>query len=202
MIRIGVTGLMASGKSTVSRRFEERGALRVDGDALGWETLGDPEIRDRIGATFGSGVIGAEGAVDRARLGAIVFGDEAAMARLNAIVQPSLLALVRRRLEEADPGPGAVIVLDAAMLPSWQLEPELDGVVEVTATEAVRIARLRAARGYDEATAARRVRGQQLPPVGVARRLWRIENDGDFAALLRSADQAWGEIESLAAASR
>src|SRR5215213_7523193 len=104
MLRIGVTGLMASGKSTVARRFEERGAVRIDGDALGWETLRDPEVRDQIARTFGADVIAADGSVDRGRLGTVVFVDEAAMARLNAIVQPPLLRLVRRRLEDGDAG--------------------------------------------------------------------------------------------------
>jgi dephospho-CoA kinase len=196
MLRIGVTGLMASGKSTVARRFEERGAVRIDGDALGWEALRIPAVRDRIAAAFGPGVIGAEGGVDRGRLGAIVFADPEAMGRLDAIVQPPLLALVRASLAEVV---APVVVLDAALLSAWGLEWELDGVVEVTAPEPLRIARLRAARAYPEEEAVRRVRGQRLRPLGAAKRRWLIENDGGTAALTARADQVWGEITSLAA---
>jgi dephospho-CoA kinase len=196
MLRIGVTGLMASGKSTVARRFEERGAVRIDGDALGWEALRIPAVRGRIAATFGPGTIAPDGAVDRARLGAVVFADRAAMAKLDAIVQPPLLAMVRRALDESV---APVVVLDAAMLASWGLDREMDGVVEVKAPEPLRIARLRAARGYGAEEAERRVRGQALPPLQAVKRHWVVVNDADAAALRARADQVWGEIVSLAA---
>lgn len=196
MLRIGVTGLMASGKSTVARRFEERGAVRIDGDALGWEALRIPAVRDRIAATFGAETIAPDGAVDRARLGAVVFADFAAMAKLDAIVQPPLLAMVRRSLDESV---APVVVLDAAMLASWGLDREMDGVVEVKAPEPLRIARLRAARGYGAEEAERRVRGQALPPLHAVKRHWVVVNDADAAALRARADEVWGEIVSLAA---
>jgi len=211
MVRIGVTGLMASGKSTVARRFEERGAIRIDGDALGWETLRLPKIRARIAEAFGSDVLGPDGAVDRARLGAVVFRDAGAMERLNAIVQPSLVAKVRERLagadartrSGADAAAGAdVVVLDAALISTWGLERELDGIVEVTAPDALRIGRLERARGIARADAAARVQGQSLPPVGPAARLWRIENGGDEAALRADADRVWDEIARMAAGRR
>lgn len=185
----------------MARRFEERGAERIDGDALGWEILRDPGVRDAIEREFGPGIVAHE-AVDRVRLGTIVFADEAAMARLNAIVQPPLLALVRARMDAPAPDGRGIRVLDAALLSSWSLEGELDGVVLVTAPEYSRIARLRKARGYDDGEASRRIRGQRLPPLGTARRRWNIENDGDTAALIRRADAVWEELRALAAATR
>jgi len=139
MVRIGVTGAMASGKSTLARRFRDRGADLVDGDALGWEVLRLPEVRDAIAEAFGAGVMDRQGHVDRARLGAVVFADPDRMRRLNAIVQPKLLERVRAAMDE--PG-GGVRVLDAAMLTTWRLEPELDGVIEVVASEDERAALL------------------------------------------------------------
>jgi dephospho-CoA kinase len=195
MVRIGVTGPMGSGKSTVARRFQERGAELVDGDALGWEVLRLPEVREAIGTAFGSRVIDREGEVDRPRLGRIVFADPDSMTRLNAIVQPVLLRRVREVLDARGRG---VRVLDAAMLTTWNLESELDGVVEVVAPEDARVRRLRAARGYEDAEARGRVRGQNLPRVRGARRLWRIENEGDRGKLLARADEIWEEIVSLA----
>lgn len=194
MVRIGVTGRMGSGKSTVARRYQEKGAALVDGDTLGWEVLRLPEVRKAIEASIGPDVIDREGHVDRARLGRVVFRDPPAMERLNAIVQPVLLRRVREFL--AAPGEG-VLVLDAAMLPTWRLEPELDGVIEVVASEDVRVRRIRAARGFTDQEARERVRGQQVPGVRGARRQWRIENEGDRAELLRRADAIWEEIESL-----
>ncbi len=197
MVRIGVTGLMASGKSTVARRFAAKGAALVEGDALGWHVLRRPAVRDALLARFGPSVRGADGEVDRALLGRIVFGAPAAMADLNAIVQPGLERLVREELAAAA---GPVAVLDAALLSTWRLEPELDGVVEVTAPEGARVARLRSARGCTAEEARARIRGQSLPPVEGARRHWIVENSGDLASLARRADAVWEEITVLARA--
>jgi len=197
MVRIGVTGAMASGKSTLARRFRERGADLVDGDALGWEVLRLPEVRVAIREAFGEDVIDRQGEVDRARLGKVVFADPDRMSRLNAIVQPKLLERVRAALE----APGALVrVLDAAMLTTWRLEPELDGVIEVVASEDERARRLRAARSYSDVEARGRIQGQKLPPVRGARRLWKVENAGDRAALVARADAIWDEIQSLSEA--
>lgn len=194
MLRIGVTGLMASGKTTVARRFHERGAALVEGDALGWSVLRRPAVRGALAAVFGPGVLGADGEVDRSALGRAVFRDPAAMARLNAVVQPVLLPRVREALAAAG---APVVVLDAALLTAWGLETELDGVVEVTAPVAARIRRLMSARGFDEPEARERVEGQELPPVHGARRHWKIVNKGDSAALVRQADAVWEEIRAL-----
>jgi len=194
MVRIGVTGPMASGKSTVARRFQERGAELIDGDALGWDVLRLPEVVSEIGTAFGTGVLARYGQIDRMRLGRLVFRDVDSMRRLNAIVQPVLLRRVREVLE----APGACVrVLDAAMLTTWGLEPRLDGVIEVETLPGERLRRLRTARGFTDAEAKERIQGQSLPPVRGARRLWRIENDGDRAELIRRADRIWAEIASL-----
>ena len=194
MVRIGVTGPMASGKSTVARRFVERGAQLIDGDALGWDVLRLPEVVSEIGAAFGQDVLGRDGQIDRMRLGRQVFRDPESMQRLNAIVQPVLSRRVREALEA--PGAG-VRILDAALLTTWRLEPVLDGVVEVETSLEERVRRLRAARGFTDAEARERIRGQSLPPVRGARRLWRIENLGDRAELIRRADRIWEEIAGL-----
>ncbi len=195
MLRIGVTGLMASGKTDVARRFEERGARLVEGDALGWEVLREKEVRERLRALFGPSVMAPDGNVDRRALGRIVFGDASELNRLNAVVQPRLVRRVRETLDSAR-GEG-VLVLDAALLSAWSLVPTLDGVVEVQAPEETRIARLSAFKGFPEAEARERVLGQRLPPVRGARRTWRIENAGTRAELLRRADEVWEEIEKL-----
>ncbi|HSQ59666.1 MAG TPA: dephospho-CoA kinase [Acidobacteriota bacterium] len=194
MPRIGVFGAMASGKSTVSKWFREWGAALVEGDALGWSVLEEPEIVAGLRAEFGPRIVDASGGIDRARLGPVVFAEPAAMDRLNALVQPRLRARVRAALEEAPPG---VVVLDAAMLTTWGLEPELDGVVEVRAAEERRLERLRASRGYAEAEALARILGQRLPPVRNAKRHWVLQNDGGSAELRRAAEEVWREIAAL-----
>lgn len=194
MPRIGVFGAMASGKSTVSKWFREWGATLVEGDALGWSVLEEPEVAAALRAEFGPRIEDASGGIDRARLGPVVFAEPAAMDRLNALVQPRLRAKVRAALEEAPPG---VVVLDAAMLTTWGLEPELDGVVEVRAEEGRRVERLRASRGFAEAEAVARIRGQRLPPVRYAKRHWIVRNDGGLAELRRAAEELWREIAAI-----
>ncbi len=195
MLRIGVTGLMASGKTDVARRFEERGARLIEGDALGWEVLREDQVRERLGVLFGPSVLEPDGSVDRRALGRIVFGDASELNRLNALVQPRLERRVREALESARGED--VLVLDAALLVAWSLAPDLDGVVEVLAPAETRIARLSAFKGFSQAEARERVLGQRLPPVRGARRMWRIENAGTREELLKRADEVWGEIEKL-----
>jgi dephospho-CoA kinase len=194
MPRIGVFGAMASGKSTVSNWFRDWGAALVEGDRLGWETLARTDVAAALTGAFGPDIVSPDGSIDRGRLGSIVFGDPRAMERLNEIVQPPLLARVREALNAAS---GRIVILDAALLTTWRLEPELDGVVEVSAEEASRVARLRASRGGTDAEARARIRGQHLPPVAGARRHWFLRNDGDRADLRRGAEEIWREIERL-----
>ena len=200
MLRIGVTGPMASGKTDVAGRFRERGALVIEGDALGWEVLHDREVRERIGDRFGPTVLLPDGSVDRRALGSIVFGNASEMDGLNAVVQPILERRVREALDSAR-GDG-VLVLDAALLGAWNLAPELDGVVEVGAPAETRVARLAALKRFSGAEARERVEGQRLPPVRGARRRWRIENTGTREELLKRADEIWAEIERLRSEAR
>ena len=195
MLRIGVTGPMASGKTDVARRFEERGARLVEGDALGWEVLREREVRERTVELFGTSILAPDGSVDRRALGRIVFPSAREMDRLNAVVQRPLERRVRDALDRMT-GEG-MGVLDAALLGAWSLVPELDGVVEVTAPTETRIARLSKHKGFSEADARERVLGQRLPPIRGARRLWTIENTGTREELIQEADDVWAEIERL-----
>jgi len=195
MLRIGVTGLMASGKSSVARRFEEHGARLVDADALGWEVLQNPKVRESLRTHFGDAILAPDGSVDRGVLGRIVFRDAAAMERLNAVVQPVLARTVREAL--AARMENGVTVLDAALLSTWRLEPELDGVVDVFAPTEIRVERLRSSKGFSDAEARERILGQNLPPVRSPRRHWRLENAGTRADLLAQTDRIWAEFERL-----
>jgi dephospho-CoA kinase len=114
---IGIIGGIGSGKSTVARMLAERGGLIIAADAIAHEALRDPEIRAKIVARFGQGVIGMPGEIDRNKLGKIVFSDPAARRDLESYVHP----FVRKRAEEMiaaaeqDPNVG-FIVMDAAVL--------------------------------------------------------------------------------------
>ena len=116
MIIIGVTGPIATGKSTVDRMLRELGAAPViDGDQVVHELYHDSgELRERLVALFGPAITGPDGAIDRRALGARVFGDPAALRRLEEVVHPAVRAEVRRRLDRAPPD--AVAVVDAVKL--------------------------------------------------------------------------------------
>jgi len=116
MIIIGVTGPIATGKSTVDRMLRELGANPViDGDLVVHELYHDSgELRERLVALFGPAITGPDGAIDRRALGARVFGDPAALRRLEEVVHPAVRAEVRRRLDRAPPD--AVAVVDAVKL--------------------------------------------------------------------------------------
>ncbi len=116
MIIIGVTGPIATGKSTVDRMLRELGANPViDGDLVVHELYHDSgELRERLVALFGPAITGPDGAIDRRALGARVFGDPAALRRLEEVVHPAVRAEVRRRLDRVPPD--AVAVVDAVKL--------------------------------------------------------------------------------------
>ena len=141
MLRIGLTGGIGSGKSTVSRLLAERGAVIVDADAIAREVVapGTPGLAAVVDA-FGGGVVAPDGSLDRPALAAVVFADSAARARLDAIVHP----LVRARATELAAGapPDAVVVHDVPLLVETGQAGGYDLVLVVEADPETRVARL------------------------------------------------------------
>lgn len=137
MVTIGLTGGVGSGKSTVARMLGEHGAFVVDADAVAREVVapGTPGL-GAVAAEFGPDVIAADGSLDRAALAAIVFTDDAARARLNAIVHPLIAARTAELMAEA--AAGQVVVHDVPLLVENQLAAAYDVVVVVLADDAVR----------------------------------------------------------------
>lgn len=159
---VGLTGGIATGKSTVARLFVECGARLVDADVLAREAVvpGRPVYEDIV-AAFGDDMRQAEGTLDRERLGRLVFGNPAQLARLNAIVHPHVVREQERRCREitrADPH--AVIIYDAALLIETGAHTRTDRVVVVTADEETQLKRLRARNGLSEDEARKRIQAQ------------------------------------------
>jgi dephospho-CoA kinase len=116
MLVIGLSGGIASGKSTVARLLEERGAEVIDADRIGHAVLAPRgAARDEVLARFGPEVLGPDGGIDRARLGALVFADPVARRDLEAISHPHIYAEMERRLAQPH-AEGAVVVIDAPLL--------------------------------------------------------------------------------------
>jgi dephospho-CoA kinase len=192
MLRIGLTGGIGSGKSTVAARFAELGAVLIDADVLAREVVGvgTPGLA-RVVSRFGPEILRPDGSLDRPKLGERVFGDAAALADLNAIVHP--LVAERRAELMAAAGPDAVVVSDVPLLVETGMAGDFDAVVVVEAPLAVRLARL-AARGLAEDEARARIARQASDEQRRAVATVVLDNSGDRAALERAVDAAWRQL--------
>ncbi|MGN9764982.1 dephospho-CoA kinase [Micromonospora sp. SD12] len=192
MLKVGLTGGIGSGKSAVARRLVERGAVVIDSDRLAREVVAPgTEGLAEIVAAFSDRVLDAEGALDRAALGALVFADETARRRLEAITHPR----VRARSAElaAAAGPDAIVVNDVPLLVEVGLAPSYHLVVVVQTEVATRLARLARDRGMDRAEAERRIAAQADDARRRAAADVLLTNDGSLADLHAAVDALWHE---------
>lgn len=188
--RLGLTGGLASGKSTVARRLAELGATVVDADRLVAELYapGAPGSRT-VAELFGSEFLNSDAAVDKPRLAARIFNDPAARTRLEAAIHP----LVRQRFEEIAAAAPGIAVLEATLLVEAGYKPGFDLVVTVEAPEAVRLARA-ITRGLPETEAKARLAAQgdgARRRAGADRVIW---NEGGREELERQVAELWEEI--------
>lgn len=186
---IGLTGNIATGKSTVAQMLAERGACVIDCDKLAHLAMRtECEVRRRIVARFGRGVLAADGNVNRQALGAIVFADPAALADLEAIVHPWVLEETRRRVAACE---APVAVVEAIKLLEAQMHTQCDEVWVVTAPREQQLARLVERRGLTRAEAERRMDAQPPQEDKVARADVVIENAGTLEELEAQVASAW-----------
>lgn len=194
MKRIGLTGGIASGKSTVARLLSARGIPVVDADRLAREVVerGAPALA-AIAARWPQ-VVSEDGNLDRKALGAIVFSSPAEREALNAIVHPAIRRLSEERLAAiaATGAPGAVY--EAALLIENGLDREMDGTILVTAPVEVQIERLRLRDGIGREEAQRRLAAQLPLEAKVPRATWIVDNSGDEESLHRQVDEVWSTI--------
>jgi dephospho-CoA kinase len=176
-MRVGLTGGIASGKSTVSAILTELGAVVIDADQIAREVVakGTPGLA-RVVAAFGAEVLTPEGEMDRPRVGAIVFADPAKRQVLEQIIHP----LVRARgqeLEEAAPA-GAIVVHDIPLLAETGQAAGFDAVIVVDAPEEVQIERMTRDRGVSEADARARIAAQASREQRLGVATYVIDNTG------------------------
>lgn len=185
----GLTGGIASGKSTVTAMFREAGVPVIDADALAREVVepGQPALLE-IAARF-PGTVDAAGRLDRAKLGALVFSEPSARAALNAITHPRIQALALERTQALAARGTPVALYDAALLIENRLHEALDGVVLVSCPVEVQRARLMARNGLSAEAADQRIASQlsleQKRPFAT----WIIDNGGSLEATRAQVEQ-------------
>jgi len=198
---IALTGGIASGKSTIASRLAEHGAVVVDADRIVRDVQqpGSP-VLDDIAAEFGAAMIRPDGSLDRPALAAAVFGDGAAVARLNAIVHPAVRTESARRFAAAfADDPGAVVVYDVPLLVEARVEDPWELVIVAHAPADVRAERLVALRGMTAEDAAARIASQVPDEARLAIADVVIATDGSIDETIRQTDEVWEQLPRLIA---
>jgi dephospho-CoA kinase len=192
-MRVGLTGGIGAGKSEVSKRLAAQGAIVIDADLIAREVVepGTDGLSEVV-AAFGPEVLGPDGALDRARLGDIVFADPQLLARLNAIVHPRVGARMRE-LEYTAP-PGAIVVHDVPLIAENNLAGGYDLIVVVDVPPRIQLDRLVRLRGMSREQAQARIaaqasREQRLAVAGIV-----VDNSGSLAELDRQVGDLWAEL--------
>lgn len=189
---VGLTGGIGAGKSAVAARLAELGAVVIDADQLARAVVAPgTEGLAEVVAAFGSAVLDADGALDRPALGRLVFGDDEARRRLEAIVHPRVRARTGELVAAA--APDAIVVNDVPLLVEAGLAPAYDLVIVVLADEATRLSRLRRDRGMTEEEARARIRAQATDEQRRAVADIVLVNDGTLDDLRAQVDAAWHE---------
>ncbi|WP_069387038.1 dephospho-CoA kinase [Cellulosimicrobium cellulans] len=197
MFRIGLTGGIAAGKSVALARLAERGAVTIDYDVLSREAVAPGSVGlDEIVEAFGPQVLAADGTLDRQALAAVVFADEAARERLNAVVHPEVRRLAaEREAAAAAADPRAVVVHDIPLLVETGDPARFHLVVVVHAPAELRARRL-AERGLSPEEAAARIAAQADDDARLAAADVTLDGTGSADALREQVDALWEKVRT------
>ncbi|MBX7168872.1 MAG: dephospho-CoA kinase [Pirellulales bacterium] len=194
---IGIVGGIASGKSLVAARLAELGAGVIDADKIGHEVLRETDVRAALVERWGPTVLGADGEVDRARVGQIVFAPAPDGPRdkafLESLVHPQIGRAMQERLGQYAAQGLPAVVLDAPLLLEAGMDAWCDEVIYVDASRAVRLQRAQG-RGWSEAEFAAREETQPKLAEKMARATVRIDNSGSIRSTQEQVDQFWSHL--------
>jgi len=193
--RVGLTGGVASGKSTVSAILSELGAVVIDADLLAREVVAPgTEGLAAVVEAFGPDVLGPDGGLDRPRLGALVFADPERRRALEAIIHPRVRARAAE-IEAAAPE-GAVVVHDIPLLAETGQAASFDAVVVVDVPVEVQVDRMVRIRGMSEADARARIAAQADRDARLGVATYVVENTGSLEDLHARVEEVYRTIES------
>jgi dephospho-CoA kinase len=192
---IGLTGGIASGKSTVARILVELGAPLVDADLVAREVVepSEPAFTDIV-REFGPDVVGADGKLDRKTLAARVFSDAAARARLNAITHPRIGERTGQKLAAFERAGAKVAVYEAALLVENGIHHMLDGLIVVKLDEATQLERLKQRDRMSDEEARARLLAQLPLENKLAAADYIIDNSGTLDETRRRVEEVWRDV--------
>lgn len=195
MVVVGIVGAIGAGKTTVLRLLAELGARTVAADDLNRQILapGQPAL-GQIRAQFGEEYFDEQGALLRRRLGALIFSDEAARRKLDALVHPLMLAELRKILEGWQAEDVEVGVVEAAVLREMGALGLVDKVILVTAPEPQRLQRLQANLGLSAEEAAQRLAAHGRLALDQAQADFVVNNEGTLEQMRKQVEQVWAKL--------
>jgi dephospho-CoA kinase len=203
MLLVGLTGNIASGKSTVARMLAEHGATIIDADVLAREAVGPgtPALA-AISARWGAEVLGPTGELDRAALRGIVFNDPEQLEALNRIVHPDVEQRREAAVAEARARGDRIVVCDIPLLFEKKMVDRFDRVVLVDAPRPLRLERVVSERGVPAAEAMAMIAAQMPSELKRARADLVINNAGTLGDLRRQVDAVWDSLQAAGDARR
>jgi dephospho-CoA kinase len=195
MIVIGLTGGIASGKSTVARMLSELGAVVIDADKVGHEAFcPHTEAWRKVVAAFGKDILGHNEEIDRDKLAQLVFDDPKALKRLNRIMHPLMHEIVRQKIEDLRREGAEVVVLEATLLVEAKWTDLVDQVWVTITPEPDVVDRLVSQKGFKEQQARARIKSQ-TPIVQRAKKAdVVIENVSDINTLKKRVEGLWQQL--------
>lgn len=196
MIRIGLTGNIASGKSEIARMLADRGATVIDADVLAREAVRpDTQALKDIIKRWGADVLKKDGSLDRAALRQIVFADQSELDALNRIVHPGITRIRDREVAQARERGDPIIVCVIPLLFESDIVDEFDAIVLVDAPRPLRLERMVASRGVEATDAMNMIASQMPAELKRARADYVIENNGSLQDLERDVDALWSSLQ-------
>jgi dephospho-CoA kinase len=199
MLLVGLTGNIGSGKSTVAQLLSERGATIIDADVLARRAVevGSEAYRGIV-SRWGTSILGADGALDRAALRRIVFSDPAELEQLNALVHPEVERMRAALVDQARLRGDRLVVCDIPLLFERRMTDDFDRIVLVDAPRPVRLERLVRERGLRETEAMDMIVAQMPAELKRARADHVIDNDGTLTQLDERVTQVWSALREEA----
>lgn len=197
MLRVGLTGNIASGKSVAASMFARLGAMVIDADAVSHELLAPgSETAQKVVEAFGPDILDSRGAVDRKKLGRLVFSDPEKRRLLNSLMHPAIREEIRRRMESArEESPRGIVIVDAALMIETGNHRMYDRLIVVTCRPELQVTRIMSRDGLSEAEARARMEAQMPPEEKVKLADYVIDTSGTIDVTREQVEAIYRDLQ-------